>query len=275
MANFEFFGMFDYLSGDDDTYKYTSTEFSTFMNGLTGDGVSKNYLNEFATTASSRTLTIQSGACFIGGRFGVNEHTTTIQMPVVSGTATYTLVAECNIANRTMGITYITGTTPTYTDTMKQIPLYTIVNNNNVLTLTDARVYTYNSVEMNNQIAAITAQLSSKANVSHTHSGSDITTGSVAVSRGGTGATNAATARSNLGITPANIGAAAANHTHSLVYADYSHTHSVSDVNGILPVSKGGTGSSSTSQALINLGIVYSAEEPDWTTTNIWLKPIT
>ena len=46
----------------------------------------------------------------------------------------------------------------------------------------------------------------------------DITTGvsgTLPVTKGGTGATTAAAARTNLGITPANIGAAAADHTHS------------------------------------------------------------
>lgn len=53
------------------------------------------------------------------------------------------------------------------------------------------------------------------AKVSHKHSASDVTSGTLPVARGGTGATSAAAARTALGITPANIGAAASSHTHA------------------------------------------------------------
>lgn len=53
--------------------------------------------------------------------------------------------------------------------------------------------------------------------------------GTVAVEKGGTGATDAATARTNLEITPENIGAAAASHTHS-EYAASSHNQAASTI---------------------------------------------
>ena len=52
-----------------------------------------------------------------------------------------------------------------------------------------------------------TAGNSSTDLVEHTHSTSDITSGTLPITRGGTGATSAADARTKLGITPANIGA--------------------------------------------------------------------
>ena len=61
----------------------------------------------------------------------------------------------------------------------------------------------------------IQTQLNGKASSNHDHSASDITSGTLPITRGGTGATTAANARTALGITPANIGAAMSGHGHS------------------------------------------------------------
>lgn len=96
------------------------------------------------------------------------------------------------------------------------------------------------------------------AAATHKHSAADITSGTLPVTRGGTGATSAANARTNLGITPENIGAADENHKHSA--ADITRgTMSVSRLPTIT-VAKGGTGATTAAQARVNLGVDISKE---------------
>jgi len=80
-----------------------------------------------------------------------------------------------------------------------------------------------NCVEINSEwalyaggknLAAITPAMIGAANASHVHALADCS-GTLAVGKGGTGATTAASARSNLGITLANLGAAASSHSHA------------------------------------------------------------
>ena len=96
------------------------------------------------------------------------------------------------------------------------------------------------------------------ASASHNHSAANITSGTLPITRGGTGATSAANARTNLGITPANIGAAAASHNHSAANIT-SGTMSVSRLPTITGA-KGGTGATTAAQARVNLGVDISKE---------------
>ena len=96
----------------------------------------------------------------------------------------------------------------------------------------------------------------------HAHSASNITSGTLSIARGGTGATSAAAARSALG-------AAAASHTHDDRYytesevnnllsgkAASSHNHNASNItSGTLPVARGGTGVTSIDALKSVLGI--------------------
>lgn len=87
----------------------------------------------------------------------------------------------------------------------------------------------------------IKAKLNAKANANHTHAldGTSVT-GTLPLTKGGTGATTAAAARSKLG-----LGALATKGSVSL---------SGSDATGTLPISKGGTGAETAQGALAALG---------------------
>ena len=87
---------------------------------------------------------------------------------------------------------------------------------------------------------------------------SNITSGTLPIARGGTGATSASAARTALGITPANIGAAAT-----------SHNHSASGItSGTLPIARGGTGATTAADARNNLGAAASNHSHSIVTTS-------
>ena len=76
--------------------------------------------------------------------------------------------------------------------------------------------------------------------ISHNHSAANITSGTLPVARGGTGATTAAAARTNLG-----LGGVA--------------------VESTVPVAKGGTGATTAANARKNFGITYGTAAPSGT----------
>ena len=97
--------------------------------------------------------------------------------------------------------------------------------------------------------------------------------GTLAIGKGGTGATSAAAARTNLG-------AAASSHTHPWAdvtdkpstFAPAAHTHSAADVtSGILAVPRGGTGASSAKAALQALGIYVQPTAPSHQKGRVWI----
>lgn len=92
--------------------------------------------------------------------------------------------------------------------------------------------------------------------------GTVATDNTVPVSRGGTGSTSAAAARSALDITPTSIGAAPS-----------SHNHSASDITtGTLSVARGGTGETTLPALLNALGIFVQSAQPAYAANRVWIK---
>ena len=171
MLNFDFFGLFDYDEAGGETYEYTSEEFSSLIQGITGNGISANYLNEFAPTANGLDISVASGAAFINGRWGYNSAAKTISL---SPTTTTTrridrIVIELDVASRVIGLNTLVGTATTGTPTApvladNQLAICSVlVANGSNTTLTDERVFTYSAAEVQKQLNEIKARIGNLA----------------------------------------------------------------------------------------------------------------
>jgi len=145
-----------------------------------------------------------------------------------------------------------------------------------------------NCVEINSEwafyaggknLAAITPAMIGAASSSHAHALADCT-GTLAVTKGGTGATTAAAARTNLGVTLANLGAAASSHSHAAsqitsgtLAADrlpYKFAYGSASVSGSYGayIYYSGAGFTSVPKVFVN----YSKTGSNWTGDNGCLK---
>lgn len=138
----EFFGLFDYAQGDDDTYKYSADEFSKLIAALSCNGVAYNFGNRFSATYSGLNVTLASGAVFINGRYGCNTNPETVTVDAV-GTGESVLVdivANLDTTNRAIDLRAI----PSGTATANQIVLHTAtVTSAGITELVDNRTYCY------------------------------------------------------------------------------------------------------------------------------------
>lgn len=163
MLNFEFYGLFDYDAAGGETYQYTSEEFSSLIEGITGNGISANYLNEFAPTANGLDISIASGAAFVNGRWGYNSTAKTISLsPTTSTTKRIDrIVIELDVASRVIGLNTLVGTATAGTPTApsladNQLAICSVlVANGSTTTLTDERVFTYSASEVQKQLNEI------------------------------------------------------------------------------------------------------------------------
>lgn len=163
MLNLDFYGLFDYDAAGGDTYQYTSEEFSSLIEGITGNGISANFLNEFAPTANGLDISIASGAAFIKGRWGYNSAAKTISLSPTTTTQKRIdrIVIELDVASRVIGLNTLVGTATTGTPTApvladNQLAICSVlVANGSNTTLTDERVFTYSAAEVQKQLNEI------------------------------------------------------------------------------------------------------------------------
>lgn len=171
MLNLDFFGLFDYDAAGGETYEYTSEEFSSLIQGITGNGISANYLNEFTPTANGLDISIASGAAFINGRWGYNSTAKTISLSPTTTTQKRIdrIVIELDVASRVIGLNTLVGTATTGTPTApvladNQLAICSVlVANGSTTTLTDERVFTYSAAEVQKQLNEIKAKMGNLA----------------------------------------------------------------------------------------------------------------
>ena len=171
MLNLDFYGMFDYDAAGGETYEYTSEEFSSLIEGVTGNGISTNYLNEFAPTANGLDISVASGAAFIKGRWGYNSTAKTISLSPTTSTQKRIdrIVIELDVASRAIGLNTLVGTAttgtptaPTLADNQLAICSVLVANGSNT-TLTDERVFTYSAADVQKQLNEIKAKIGNLA----------------------------------------------------------------------------------------------------------------
>lgn len=253
----DFYGMFDYTTGDSDVYEYTADEFSTLIRGLTGNGVSKQELNEFSATNNGLVVTVDTGICFLDGRFGKNGTTKQFNLTATaSGKKRYDIIyIKLDKTSRTIGLDVKQGSedvnptepTLTNTDTVKCLGIWkALIENGSSVTLSDIRQFTYSSTTIQAQLGTLAGKIKDNLN--------DLN-GVLSISKGGTGATTATKAREN-------IGACALEHTHSKIVSGSNAlevTASGAELNGNMLYHSG--------------NIVVSATEPaNPVAGTIWLK---
>lgn len=104
-------------------------------------------------------------------------------------------------------------------------------------------------------VTDLVTALAGKAAASHAHSAADVTSGTLAVARGGTGAATAGAALTSLGAAAASHAHAAADVTSGTFDAARIPSLSADKItSGTLPVARGGTGATSAADARTTLG---------------------
>lgn len=144
--NLDFFGVFDYKTGDGSTYQYTATEFSEILRALSSNGIVKGYQSELKPTISGLKVTVGKGSCFIYGHYGKISTSKVITLDAATTARKDRIVVRCDIPNRTMSLEVIKGTSdtaPAITDDDIPIATVSIPANSTATTIVDERAYYY------------------------------------------------------------------------------------------------------------------------------------
>jgi hypothetical protein len=206
-----------YVSIDGDR-KITAADFAQGYDLISASGVVPGFLNALAPSKVSGTLNVNvdTGAALVGGRWYVQDSAEQIALDAGDSQPRIDIIAvesNSNTPVRASQLVIIKGTpaaspvAPALTNTsaISQIELCRVLvpadaTTLSNATLTDTRTYVDGRHAHDlEDITGLQEALNGKAASSHNHSASDITSGTLPIARGGTGATSAAAAREALG----------------------------------------------------------------------------
>lgn len=155
----DFYGLFDFTSGDGDAYQYTASEFNTIIKSITGNGVVKGQGNEMAIAANGLTITVNTGIAFAEGRIGEIKSAKSLTLSAASGARTDLIVMRVDVANRTVSLEVKNNTTAlTQTELVYEIPLAEIaVSADGSTKVNDKREFIYTPQQVMTKMNSITS----------------------------------------------------------------------------------------------------------------------
>lgn len=155
----DFYGLFDFTSGDGDAYQYTASEFNTIIKSITGNGVVKGQGNEMAVAANGLTITVNTGIAFAEGRIGEIKSAKSLTLSAASGARTDLIVMRVDVANRTVSLEVKNNTTAlTQTELVYEIPLAEIaVSADGSTKVNDKREFIYTPQQVMAKMNSITS----------------------------------------------------------------------------------------------------------------------
>lgn len=161
MANLDFYGVFDYLLEDDDTYKYTASEFVKIYQSMTTNGVVKESGNEMEVTLNGLDVSVNTGSAFVNGRYGEINSAKALTLTSTGAAHIDRVILKLDIIGRviTVEIKQGTSTPPSLTqnDNIFEISLARIaVPATGVSTvLTDEREFFYKPTQLAEMVKRI------------------------------------------------------------------------------------------------------------------------
>ena len=159
MANIDFYGLFDYQTGDTDVYEYTATEFNEIYKSITANGVVKGEAEEMLVLLNALNITVKTGTAFIQGRIG--KINTQKSLTLTNGaTARYdSIILKLDVIGRKITVEIKQGTDiapPTMIQTSNtwemELASVLVPKTGTAAVLTDKRAFFYKPTQVMEQL---------------------------------------------------------------------------------------------------------------------------